>query len=367
MVKKRAIQGVSYLAGSSRRIEAMLLVEEGRLRLIGSQGEELGAYDPGAFSISDPAGNLPYRFDFCDGAAFETSDHGQVEHCFHHHISTHRKWLHRLEQSWRWVLLAVVLLPLITLGLLRYGLPGLAIPLAKTIPQDVLYQLDLKVMESIDEEGWMKPSKASPTENKRMRDAWKSFETYPDLTLQQRDGGLFGANAFALPGGTIVVTDQLLEVLESRQQLVAVLAHEIGHIKRQHGVRNVIQGLGVAVIFATIVGDVSWLAESILVTAPTLLQQMSYSRDFEREADRFAMEQLRALNIPGSCLGESLNNIVNFHRLNSEKKGQPNPKDDSRERNSVRDETAVPRWFDYLSTHPRTEERVELAGAGRCD
>ena len=66
-----------------------------------------------------------------------------------------------------------------------------------------------------------------------------------------RDGGKFGANAFALPSGKIIVTDQLASLLND-EQIVGVLAHELGHVVYRHGMRangTPIAGPGVSAVY----------------------------------------------------------------------------------------------------------------------
>jgi Zn-dependent protease with chaperone function len=65
---------------------------------------------------------------------------------------------------------------------------------------------------------------------------------YPHIDNMQllfRDGGSVGANAFALPGGTVIATDQFIQLSENDDEIIAVLAHEIGHVRHQHSLRQI--------------------------------------------------------------------------------------------------------------------------------
>ncbi|MGE0797448.1 MAG: M48 family metallopeptidase, partial [Lautropia sp.] len=104
-----------------------------------------------------------------------------------------------------------------------------------------------------------------------------------------------GPNALALPGGQIVVTDELIRLADRAGQdatpmLVGVLGHELGHVVHRHGLRAVVQAGLVAGVAAVALGDFSGL----LAGAPAVLAQQGYSRDFEREADRESVRILRA-------------------------------------------------------------------------
>jgi hypothetical protein len=83
-----------------------------------------------------------------------------------------------------------------------------------------------------------------------------------------------GANAFALPGGTVVVTDQLLELSPDDAALAGVLAHEIGHVEHRHLMRQLISGTVVGVVATLLAGDTS----SVMVALPAVLADLSYSR-----------------------------------------------------------------------------------------
>ena len=85
-----------------------------------------------------------------------------------------------------------------------------------------------------------------------------------------------GANAFALPNGTIVVTDDLVKLAEHDDELVAVLAHEIGHVVSRHALRRVLQDSGVMLLVAGITGDIVSIS-SLAAALPTLLIEAKYS------------------------------------------------------------------------------------------
>ena len=98
-----------------------------------------------------------------------------------------------------------------------------------------------------------------------------------------------GFNAFALPGGSIVVLDGLVEN-GTDVQVLGVLGHELGHVAERHAMRNVLQTASMGVLAGLLWGDVS----GILANAPVLVGTLHHSREFEREADAFAVRFLRA-------------------------------------------------------------------------
>jgi predicted Zn-dependent protease len=153
-----------------------------------------------------------------------------------------------------------------------------------------------------------------------------------------RRSDALGPNALALPSGTIVVTDALVALAQDDDDLVAVLAHEAGHVEGRHGLRQLFQNSTVALVVTWLLGDISMLAAA----APTALLQARYSRDLEREADRYASEVLDLNGIPRRHFVRIL------ERLEAAAREQGASEDGS--------------LLGYLSSHPVTRERIEAVG-----
>lgn len=151
-------------------------------------------------------------------------------------------------------------------------------------------------------------------------------------------------NAMALPGGYIIVNQGLLEKAGGSEEVLGVLAHEIAHVTEQHGIRNLINTVGVLVVIQALFGDVEGLAGTLVGAAPFLLRQ-SYSRDFEREADSEGLALLREANIDPR-------GMVAFFRRLHEKEQQRMEALDEEQRAWAEQAQAL------LSTHPATDERI---------
>ena len=91
-------------------------------------------------------------------------------------------------------------------------------------------------------------------------------------------------NAFALPGGRIVVYDKLLNQLDSYPELAALLAHEFTHVENRHTVKTLLRQLGSKVFLSLIVGDATAVGGVIINNADEL-KSLSYTRSLEKEAD----------------------------------------------------------------------------------
>jgi len=146
-----------------------------------------------------------------------------------------------------------------------------------------------------------------------------------------RSSKQMGANALALPGGIIIVTDDLIKLAENDEQIFAVLAHEMGHVEYQHGLRSMLQNSLTALFMAGVLGDISSVT-SLAATIPTMLVESRYSREFELEADQYAKHFLQIQNIE----------LDQFIRILSLLEINRNMDDE----------------FDYLSSHPAMDKRV---------
>lgn len=103
-------------------------------------------------------------------------------------------------------------------------------------------------------------------------------------------------NAFALPGGSIVVYSKILEDMETPEQLAALLAHEYSHVQLKHSTRNIFRSLAGSLLISIIIGDFSGATALILQNAENL-RSLSYSRALESEADNNGLQILKANGI----------------------------------------------------------------------
>ena len=104
-------------------------------------------------------------------------------------------------------------------------------------------------------------------------------------------------NAFALPGGVIVVNTGLIESTSRPEELAGVLAHEVQHVELRHSLRGMVKDLGLRGLFAFAAGD---LGGSLIGEAAVGLTSLKFSRDDESEADRAGFDALIAAGIDPS-------------------------------------------------------------------
>ncbi|HYW58776.1 MAG TPA: M48 family metallopeptidase [Polaromonas sp.] len=204
----------------------------------------------------------------------------------------------RMQQSWRWVVASMVMLLVLGVALQRWGLPVASRALVAVTPSTVDASLGEASLALVDEH-LMRPSELPAAEQARLRAALEQAVSampsgaFPAWRLEFRQSRM-GPNALALPGGTLIMTDELVELVGRDEKVItAVLAHELGHVKHRHGVRAIVQVTILSALSAVVLGDFS----TLLASVPVLLGQASYSRDAEHEADVEAVRVLRAANI----------------------------------------------------------------------
>jgi len=119
-------------------------------------------------------------------------------------------------------------------------------------------------------------------------------------------------NAYATLGGHMFIQKGLIDALETPEELLGVVAHEMIHVKERHVVKGIVQVLGPMTILQAVLGDVAGLAVLVSQGAPLLM--LSYSRDLETEADLKAVEMLVQAGISPKGLGSSLNKIQEHYQ-----------------------------------------------------
>lgn len=250
----------------------------------------------------------------------------------------------RWQQSWRMTLLAALLtLAALTAGW-RWGLPAASQVLVKRLPAGLEQRAGDEALAYLDQR-LLSPSQLPAARQAAVLAEFEALvaRTEPVMgpapawqLLFRKGNPALGPNAFALPGGLIVVTDQLVTMLESQPAALAgVLAHELGHVRHQHGLRLALQS-GIAGALASVwVGDVS----TVLAGLPTLLVTLGYSRDFEREADAHAHAMLRAGGLSPAAMVGFFEQLATWREREGAKSGLP----------------ALPIGF---SSHPADAERI---------
>ncbi len=280
---------------------------------------------------------------FPDGAQCEVIDDADLDRLLELDGSgSFQRLLHTWERNLFLVVLSLLLTVVTIAAFVKFGIPSLARRVAFAVPPVTEASLGKETLAMLDKLV-MKPSELPAA---RQREVAALFgRMRPDLPggreyrLEFRASDRIGANAFALPSGIIVVTDGLIKLAKSDDEIAGVLAHEAGHVRYRHALRHVLQNSGTGLLVAAVTGDILSIT-SLSATLPTALIDAKYSRDFEREADDAAVAYLKRRQIPPKVYAVMLERLQAEHDKKDGGKGKGEG------------------IGDFFSSHPETEERV---------
>lgn len=327
---------------TSRSTPVRLEFRGGRLYLYGPDGQQ--DLDLAQVRISARIGNTPRFIYLPDGGCCETRDNDAVDAVLAARGGDRfNAWLHRLESRLGYALLALLVTAGVGWGAVVYGIPWLAQRVAYALPPGVESSLGEQALAFLDGRVFTS-SQLDPEGQRRLQAQFAAMQAGLPGTgharLLFRRSSLAGANALALPGGTVVVTDDLVELAAGDAEVLAVLAHELGHVAHRDSLRRLLQDSLLSLIVIAVTGDVTDVS-SLVVALPPVLLQAGYSRDMERAADRYALGWMQSAGVDPVHYGAIL------IRLEESQAG------------------SASRAMGFLSTHPPTAERLRLIEKAR--
>lgn len=281
--------------------------------------------------IGERLGGAPRMIHFRDGSHCEIGDHAGFAQ-YLDAIGYRERAIDLAQRSWLVAGLAVLLVIAAGFAGYRWGLPLLADQLARRVPEAVTADLSQRTLDFLDEYV-LQPSALDEARRERLHARFDELDAQGRAQLLFRAAPRIGANALALPDGRIVLLDELVRLSDDDEEILGVLAHELAHVERHHGLRLLIQSTLVGAFAAWWLGDFS----PLITAAPIALLQARHSRELEAEADAEAARKLRAVGIEPSKLADALEKLAAAH-------GDKTDREDD--------------WRDYLSSHPANRERI---------
>lgn len=298
--ERLSIKGEAWVLGRSQRLSACMVMSprEGFVNLVAADdGRILARAQTPSLRREVRLGSLPSCLTFPSGWQFHSDDHDAVDRIVG---VDRRNLLHRWEAWHSRLVLAMV--PIIAGGVLiwRWGLDLLVALAVALTPAELAERIDDGHVAFIDQV-MADPSTLDNGQKRRVRLVFHDIVSvapeppfgpytllFRDIDLLFRDIDGLGPNAFALPGGTIIVTDALVRTFPDPNVIAGVLGHEIAHVSEQHGLKRVYRSIGTFLLVALIAGDVGPIVEDMLLEGALLLS-LARSRDQELEADRIGI------------------------------------------------------------------------------
>jgi predicted Zn-dependent protease len=343
------LEALLFDGRTAEAVPVRVAVGGGQLRVSLPDGTELFEAPLDGLALSDAFASAPRQITLPGRAVVEVPDGAALTAALS--AAGRRPGLvDRLQQRWLAATVALVAtVAALAAGYLR-GLPLVVRAIAARLPESAEQRLGDGVLEVLDG-GFLQPTALDEDERADVeaRIAEATRRGAPGLhyrILFRRMGRGPDVNAFAIPGGTLVLLDGLVERTDGDERLVAVVGHELGHLARRHSTQALLEAAGVGAATSLLWGDFSGQA----ATVPAVLAMTRYSREAEREADEEAVRFLRDAGLGPVPMLEAL-------CLLSE----------------VEEEAGTRGIPGFLSTHPDIGERIArvrvLAGLGGqgCD
>ena len=326
------VTGRAYLPNSSREILVRLAVGANTVWLIDENDAVLTRCTTDELAIESRVGSTERRVQFPDGTLFLTAKHTALEHLTADHGGSR---LHSFERFHPRLALVALACVVGALGIWKYGLTVLVAMAVWMTPAPLVTAIDTGIMQAVDQ-FMAEPSALSDQEKAEVQGSFDRLLAAMgpeaddhNFKLKFRSFPGLGPNAFALPDGTIVVTDDLVALI-STDALAGVIGHEIGHVAEHHGLTQIYRSLGAFILVAMMVGDTGPMLERVLLEG-NLILSLSYSRQHELAADRFGVDL-------ATRAGFDPNGLSEFFELLHEEMGDQGP--------------------GWLSTHPGFEDRL---------
>jgi len=217
---------------------------------------------------------------------------------------------------------------LLCLGFYFYILPWSAEKAANLVPIETEIELGDRISEMYATDSHIN---LTASENlQKFTNKLKLLDTYPIRVTVINSPQV---NAFALPGGRIFVYSGIIEKMNSYEELVALLGHEVTHVVNRHSLKSICRSAAASLVIASLFGDITGISSGILSQADKF-KELEYSRDLETEADNNGLQ----IMIDNEINPDGMLNLLKILQEES---------------------VNMPSLMKYLSTHPDTESRIQ--------
>jgi predicted Zn-dependent protease len=240
-------------------------------------------------------------------------------------ISTMQRWMHFRTPG----MIALVILGFVLSVVLGYlfVLPFAADQVAQSFPRDYEVAMGEKIYESV-----LSSESIDTAKTEAINQFFHALHVQTEYPVKITVVKSSTVNAFALPGGGIVVYDAILKGMEKPEDLAALLSHEFSHVELKHATRNIFRNLAGYLFISVLFSDLNGIA-SVVVQNAENMRTLKYSRDLEHEADANGLKILQQNRLDPKGM------IRLFEQLKKED---------------------IPQISEILSTHPDLDARIDF-------
>ncbi len=283
--------GLLYEAGSSRH-RAVTVNWLDDLLAVYADDELIDAYSQGTLKTVAKVGSLPREIVLPNSDLLSIDGDVTLDEWLDNNADKFS--LSRMEREPSWVIFSVLCTPILLFALIKYVVPALAVSFAAYVPYSVKQVASEHTLTVLDKTV-LNNSQLSDEKQQVLQAAFAPILTqltHPPIHYRVlfRESKAMGANAFALPDGTVVFTDGIVDLTDAEPRLLkAILLHEIGHVEHNHSMRLVAESLATSLMATYFLADASGIVDLFLGVSSTVVQNQ-YSQKLEWEADTFALE-----------------------------------------------------------------------------
>ncbi len=264
------------------------------------------------------------------------------------------------------MILTCVILPPFIFAVWVYGIPAMTDAVADRVPTEWEEKLGQNYYQTLFKDSIKEPDpqvrKALDEISRRLLasvpDQPYHFRVYVHPSKM--------VNAMALPGGTIILFQGLINKTETPEELAGVMAHEFQHVLKRHSTRGIIRSEAINILATVVSGDSMM---NVLIQAGGVLEFLRYSRELESQADAEGMKMILASQVDPQGMVRVFKMLEEQQHLQLEALEKdmdeidPKEKDleekESNDPESDKEVSELNEWMKYFSTHPAGEDRVE--------
>lgn len=230
------------------------------------------------------------------------------------------------------IILAVTFL-LSTAGAYFYAVPFLSHRFVEVMPKSYDKEWGDQIFSYLVNSVDINPEATASTQ-----ELWNNLDYQSDFPIKITIVDSPVINAFALPGGNIVIFTGLIKKMEKKEELIALIGHELGHVELRHSSKSLVESAASYAVFSLFLNDINGVT-AIIAENLHNFHKLSYSRDMERDADDFGLTFLQEQHISAEGM------VHLFERLQTEQGKAGEYTED----------------LSFLTTHPAITERIETS------